>query len=666
MPRNNSQFGEIGITPLSGQFDLRSPSGRLNSGDFRVILNSSMNEAGKRCRRSGWKKLFADSENGFNNQDLHNQLIGSDDDSAYVIPPETSELSPDCTCPSGLPTCFELDGFNSDDFASVVDGEDSTNPAWNGVISYSDTCSWGFSFGQYSLLGKDLAVVLALVDCSPSNVYQLSITTKSGNDSQFVLFRGTRAGWVVGTYTKTEGCYSGSVSLSNCNECERPSVEFFPPSGSDISSGTYVSMSSAAGARIYYTTDGSMPDDNSTEYTAPIQIDDSTLNIKAVAYLDSCVGDVYSTSYTLAALFSFRYLCLEGRDEAGVFGEFAPNGDANDYVWQLNFNSAETIDINRLEIYETDSDGNWITGQAWATDNPVYPPETNGIPFAIYPLVVRQDGSNINSDYEEVLVSDKAPGSYVWSLYGQPFIPATGFFKLKFYYTDAEGAAKTIYAMSSSDCEYCEYGEYGDYCLDENPENLINIDVTPFGTAKTGAAAVGVVGDFWNSWVPPTVPEEIATSITSDLKYADGTSSGASIEQWSEVDDGIEAFENVQSLSHPDDMMQVTARTFNQGYLKGMLISDLPRGTYDVYVYGHGSADDEVLKCEIQTPLTSYPSQQTAVGTGWSSPTWVEGEQYVVFRDVTFSDLEAAEIMVSFTTDLAVYFVSGIQLHKKS
>jgi len=34
-----------------------------------------MNEAGKRCRFGGWKKLFSDSIYGFQNQDLHDQLL---------------------------------------------------------------------------------------------------------------------------------------------------------------------------------------------------------------------------------------------------------------------------------------------------------------------------------------------------------------------------------------------------------------------------------------------------------------------------------------------------------------------------------------------------------------------------------------------------------------
>lgn len=75
MPKNKSGFSDIPISPLSGRFDLRSASGNVPFGDFRVILNASMNQLGKRCRRHGWRKLGFNSPQGFNNQDLHDQLV---------------------------------------------------------------------------------------------------------------------------------------------------------------------------------------------------------------------------------------------------------------------------------------------------------------------------------------------------------------------------------------------------------------------------------------------------------------------------------------------------------------------------------------------------------------------------------------------------------------
>ncbi len=70
-----SAYTGIPLTPITGTLDLRSATGEVAAGNYRVILNLAMNERRKRRRRGGWTKLFSDSEYGFNNQDLHDQLL---------------------------------------------------------------------------------------------------------------------------------------------------------------------------------------------------------------------------------------------------------------------------------------------------------------------------------------------------------------------------------------------------------------------------------------------------------------------------------------------------------------------------------------------------------------------------------------------------------------
>lgn len=43
---------------------------------FRLLLNSSVRGRGKRCRRGGWKKLLDGFNTTYNNEDLHDQLLG--------------------------------------------------------------------------------------------------------------------------------------------------------------------------------------------------------------------------------------------------------------------------------------------------------------------------------------------------------------------------------------------------------------------------------------------------------------------------------------------------------------------------------------------------------------------------------------------------------------
>lgn len=69
-------FKDFSVSPLDGGFDARSPSGKVNFYDFRVVLNMDLTDQRKRCRMGGWQKLLSDSPFGFKNQDLHDQLLG--------------------------------------------------------------------------------------------------------------------------------------------------------------------------------------------------------------------------------------------------------------------------------------------------------------------------------------------------------------------------------------------------------------------------------------------------------------------------------------------------------------------------------------------------------------------------------------------------------------
>ena len=60
------------------------------------------------------------------------------------------------------------------------------------------------------------------------------------------------------------------------------------------------------GSTIYYTTDGSDPDNNSEEYTAPFGLN-ATTTVKAIAYVGSSHGAIESKTFTKAT----RYTCAE-------------------------------------------------------------------------------------------------------------------------------------------------------------------------------------------------------------------------------------------------------------------------------------------------------------------------------------------------------------------
>ncbi|USG65059.1 chitobiase/beta-hexosaminidase C-terminal domain-containing protein [Brevibacillus ruminantium] len=75
------------------------------------------------------------------------------------------------------------------------------------------------------------------------------------------------------------------------------------PAGGEVEAGTTVTLSSGtAGATIYYTTDGSTPTTNSSEYSDPITVN-SAVTIKAIAVKSGMTdSEVMSESYTIAAM----------------------------------------------------------------------------------------------------------------------------------------------------------------------------------------------------------------------------------------------------------------------------------------------------------------------------------------------------------------------------
>jgi hypothetical protein len=89
--------------------------------------------------------------------------------------------------------------------------------------------------------------------------------------------------------TPSIGCYQYTALTAN--------PTFSIESGTLLDSATNVTLSCATeGAKIYYTTDGSLPTESSTEYTAPVQIS-ATTTINARAYADGLGRSGVASAY---------------------------------------------------------------------------------------------------------------------------------------------------------------------------------------------------------------------------------------------------------------------------------------------------------------------------------------------------------------------------------
>lgn len=114
---------------------------------------------------------------------------------------------------------------------------------------------------------------------------------------------------------------------------------------------------------------------------------------------------------------------------------------------------------------------------------------------------------------------------------------------------------------------------------------------------------------------------------------------------------------------HPDGMLNTFTHSF--GYQPIVLtFTDLPNGTYDVYVYAHGEINQNASITAAADGYT-YGPESTTAGDDWLTPGWREGSQYVLLESVSVRGGSPLVITANpGATELAV--LSGIQLRYKS
>ena len=165
------------------------------------------------------------------------------------------------------------DGLGGWTIIDVI-GEDGPDPG-----SGWDVAGVTNATGEHTLVRKPDV-------CDPTNDWALSAGTNA-DDSQWVVF--------AQDYFDNIG-----VHISDCAGGQTVALPSFnPAAGTYISPINVVISCETPDASIYYTTDGSDPDESSTLYATPIPISETT-TVKAKAYADE-----YNPSFVATAVYNF-------------------------------------------------------------------------------------------------------------------------------------------------------------------------------------------------------------------------------------------------------------------------------------------------------------------------------------------------------------------------
>ena len=182
-------------------------------------------------------------------------------------------------------------------------------------------------------------------------------------------------------------------------------------------------------------------------------------------------------------------------------------------------------------------------------------------------------------------------------------------------------------------------------------QSIINLK---FGAGtKTGTAAVGAgTNDFWNHYNPTNNDGSLFDSgVLVPLFSADGTNLTAGMLVY-----GVQAGgTNATGDAVLDSWIGASGTNLT------VILTNIPYGYYDVYLYGHGEADELNGIYELVAGWTTYGSQSTTNTSAWNTNVWTEGAQFVVFRDVALPAGQALLVQVS-TNALGFALLSGIQL----
>ena len=173
--------------------------------------------------------------------------------------------------------------------------------------------------------------------------------------------------------------------------------------------------------------------------------------------------------------------------------------------------------------------------------------------------------------------------------------------------------------------------------------HTVNIDFgvwRPQASTKVGPAAAGKEGDFWNTVAVAWNDDHTA----SGLKSAKG--------EWSPVQVRMVNWGGGWGLNLALGVKDPRLDNYNypannKGGNSQVILKNIPKGNYELYLYGHGTDTLYYGDYTVTVGDHSYGRKATSSGMDAMENTkWVDGSQYVKFRNIKVLSGEEIDILI--------------------